>query len=62
MGKATKRTTARKQTKRAGAENKYVKQNGAASNEPISFRQRMTMAISEIGNFSLSPLIIIVIL
>ena len=60
MGKATKGSTARKQTKTAGREkNKLVKENASASNEPIN---RMIMAISEIGHVSLSPLIIIVML
>ena len=44
-----------------GGKNKLVKENAAASNEPINFRERMIMAISEIGHVSLSPLIIIVI-
>ena len=47
MGKATKGTTARKQTKAARRE------------KQINFRERMIMAISEIGHVSLSPLIII---
>ena len=49
MGKATKGTTARKQTKAARRE------------KQINFRERMIMAISEIGHVSLSPLIIILI-
>ena len=47
--------------KQLGWKNKLVKENAAASNEPINFRERMIMAISEIGHVSLSPLIIIVI-
>ena len=47
--------------KRLGGKNKLVKENAAASNEPINFREGMIMAISEIGHVSLSPLIIIVI-
>ena len=44
-------------------ERPLVKQNAAASSEPINFSgERMIMAISEIGHVSLSPLIIIVIL
>ena len=61
MGKASKGTTARKQTKVPRRENRLVKENAAASNEPINFRERMIMAISEIGHASLSPLIITVI-
>ena len=40
---------------------KLVKENTAASNESINFRERIIMAISEIRHVSLSPLIIIVI-
>ena len=58
MGKATKGTTAGKQTKVARRENILVKKNAAASNEPINFREKMIMAISEIGHVSLFPLII----
>ena len=47
--------------RRLGGKNKPVKENAAASNEPINSRERMIMAISEIGHASLSPLIIIVI-
>ena len=62
MGKATKGTTAGKQTKAARREKKQVsKRNAAASNEQINFRGRMIMVISEIGHVSLSPSIIIVI-
>ena len=50
MRKATKGTTARKQTKAARWENKVVKENAAASNEPINLRERMIMAISELGH------------
>ena len=40
MGKATEGTTAtRKQTKRLGGENLLEKENSAASNEPIKFRE-----------------------
>ena len=60
MGKATKGTAARMQTKVARRENKFVKENVATSNEPMNFRERMIMAISEIGHVSLSALIIIV--
>ena len=47
--------------KRLGRKNKLVKENAAASNEPINFREKMIMAISEIGHVSVSPLIMIVI-
>ena len=47
--------------KRLGGKNKLVKENAAASNKPINFRERMVTAISETGHVSLSPLIIIVI-
>ena len=47
--------------KQLGRKNKLVKENAAASNEVINFRERMIMAISEIGHVSLSPLIMIVI-
>ena len=60
MGKATKGTAARMQTKVARRENKLVKENVATSNEPMNFRERLIMAISEIGHVSLSALIIIV--
>ena len=60
MGKATKGKTAGKQTKAASGKNKLVKENTAASNEPINFRERMIMAISEIGHVSLSPSIIVI--
>ena len=33
-----------------GGKNKLVKENAAASNEPINFREKMIMAISEIGH------------
>ena len=36
MGKATKGTTARSKLKQIGEENKLVKENTAASNEPIN--------------------------
>ena len=42
-----------------GGKNKLVKENATASNEPTNLRERMIMAISEIGHVSLSPLIII---
>ena len=48
--------------KRLGGKRKLVIENAAASNEPINFRERMIMAISEIGHVSLSPLIITLIL
>ena len=50
MWKITKGTTARKQTKAARRKNSssVVKDNAAASNEPINFRERIIMAISEI--------------
>ena len=41
-----------------GGKNKLVKENAAASNELINFRETMIMAISEIGHVSLFPLII----
>ena len=44
-----------------GGLKKLVKENTAASNESINFRERIIMAISEIRHVSLSPLIIIVI-
>ena len=47
--------------KRLGGKNKLVKENAAASNEPINFRERMIMVISKIGLVSLPPLIIIAI-
>ena len=48
-------------SQRIGGNNKLVKENAAASNKPINFRETIIMAISEIGYDSLSPLIIIVI-
>ena len=45
MGKARKGTTTRKQTKATG-QKKQVKENAAALNEPINFRERMIMAMS----------------
>ena len=57
MGRATKGKTAGKQAKAASGKNKLGKENAAASNEPINFRERMIMAISEIGYVSLSLLI-----
>ena len=44
--------------KRLGRKNKLVKENTAASNEPINFRESMIVLISEIGHVSLSPLVI----
>ena len=44
-----------------GEKNKLVKENVAASNEPINFREKMILAISEIWHVSFSPLIIVVI-
>ena len=46
-----------------GEKNKFVKGNAraAALNEPINFRERMIMAISEIGHLSLFPLTIMLI-
>ena len=41
MGKARKGKTPRKQTKVAGRKKKQVKENAAALNEPINFRERM---------------------
>ena len=41
MGKATNGITARKQTEAARWEKKLVKENVAASNELINFRERM---------------------
>ena len=38
MGKARKGATARKQTKDLGGKKNLVKENTAASNEPINFR------------------------
>ena len=61
MGKARKGTTARKQTKAARWKKKLVKENAAASNEPMNFRETMIMGLSENGYVSLSPMIIIVI-
>ena len=46
---------------RLGGKNKLVQENASASSEPINFRERMIMAISEIGHVLLSPLIIRVI-
>ena len=54
MGKARRGTTARKQTKAAGRR-KQVKEKAAALNEPINSRERMIMAMAEIGYVSLSP-------
>ena len=54
MGKATKGTTARKQTKVLGGKNKLVKENATASNEPINFRERMIIVNSETGHVSFS--------
>ena len=42
-----------------GGKNKLVKENAAASNEPINFRERIIKVHLEIGNFSLSLLKII---
>ena len=42
---------------RLGGKNKLVKENAAASVEPINFRERMIMEITEIGHVSLSPLV-----
>ena len=47
--------------KQLGGKNKLVKENAAAANKPMIFRERMIMAISETGHVSPSPLIIIVI-
>ena len=47
--------------KRLRGKTKLVKENAAASNEPINFREIIFMAISEIGHVSLSFLIIIAI-
>ena len=60
MGKATKGSTVPLESKlsRLGGKNKLVKENAAASNESINFRERMIMVISEIELVSLSPLII----
>ena len=49
----------RSKLKRLSGKTKLVKENAAASNEPINL-ERMIMAISVIGHVSLSPLIIIV--
>ena len=47
MGKARKGMTSRKQTKVAGTKKKeQVKENAAALNEPINFRERMIMAMT----------------
>ena len=48
--------------KRLGEKSESVKENAAAPNEPIYSRERMVMAISEIGHASLSPLIIIIVI
>ena len=48
-------------TKSLGRRIELVKENAAAWNEPINFRERIIMLISGIGHVSLSPLIIIVI-
>ena len=58
---ATKVTATRKQLKRLGRKNKLVKENATASNEPINFRERIIMAISEIKHVLFSPLIVLVI-
>ena len=52
MGKATKGTTAKKQTKAARREKQVTcsKKNEATSNEPMNFRVRMIMVISEVGH------------
>ena len=47
--------------RRLGGLKKLVKENMAALNESINFRERIIMAISGIRRVSLSPLIIIVI-
>ena len=62
MGRQQRERPLESKLKRLGGRNKLVKENAAASNEPINFRERMIMAISEIGHASLSPLIILVIL
>jgi len=54
MGKTRKRTTARKQAKAAGRK-KQEKENAATLNEPINSRERMIMAMAEIGYVSLCP-------
>ena len=59
MGKATRGTTTRKHTRQLSGKNRLVRESGAASK--INFRERMIMAISEIGRVSLPPLIILVI-
>ena len=50
MGKATKQRPQESELKWLGGKNKLVKENAAASNEPINFREKMIMAISEIGH------------
>ena len=47
MGKARTGMTTRKQTKAAGQKkNKQVKEDAAALNEPLNFRERMIMAMT----------------
>ena len=58
MWKAERRSLESK-PRRLGEKNKLVKENTAASIEPINFIETIITAISEIGYFSLSPLIII---
>ena len=60
-GRQQKERPLESKLKRLGGKNKLVRENAAALNELIKFRERMIMAISEIGHVSLSPLIIIVI-
>ena len=61
IGKATKGTTARKQTKAARQEKQVSKRERLVSKKATNSRERMIMAISEIGYVSLSPFMIIVI-
>ena len=66
MQTITMGTTARKQTKlyksaRRKNQVQYQKDNAAASNEPINFRERIIWRFQKFGHVSLSPLIIMVI-
>ena len=60
-GREQRERTPESKLKQLSRNNKLVKENAAASNELINFRERMIMAISEIGHVSISALIIIVI-
>ena len=61
LGTQQKERPLRSKLRWLGEKNKLVIENAVASDEPINFRERLIMAISEIGHVSLSPLIIILI-